>query len=1502
MNNTKTDIQSLSPQQRMALREKLLAHRLKKTQVSRIPQRQAQENPPLSLAQKRVFVMHHMFPEIPLYNLYSCIEIKGDIDKNAFVKSINAIIQRHEILRTTFHKTDDGEGVQHIHPHMPLTIDLHDISDRAIDIDALHTHMHEYIEQPFDIEKGPLIRVCLCQLGTQHYRLLIAFHHLVTDGWSMAIFVRELLHLYRTQKNPNIQPLPPLDIQYGDYAEWQYSPAALNELEKHKKYWLKQLQDVPEKIHFPYDMPCPKKRQYTGDKISTQISGDALSALTKFAQKENLSLYMLLLSAFAYLIYRYSQQTDFCIGTPVAQRTRTQTEPLIGFFVNTLPIRCTLEPDISFKDFLHATRGTCVDAFNNQDVPFDWMVDACHIERRPNQTPLFQILFALQNMPETDIAIDNTVINTYTLPSRTSMFDLSAACRETEDGLHISFTYSTEIFHTSTVKTIQNAYCHLLTQLPAQAERPLQEIELLSQEEKATYENELHTFYTTPIQTTTITAAFEKQTVLYPASPAIKWAEGEMSYTELNERSDKLAAFLLSSLHLNKGDAIAVLLPKSPDAVVAFLAILKAGCVYVPIHHSYPQKRIEFILRDADVRALIGKGENSKEYENIICPFIAIDDIPKEVRKTLSETAPADNAYMIYTSGSTGIPKGVAITHQGVMAMINDITQILQIKPQERILQFFSYAFDGSIFEFLLTLCNGGCLISEKTDRLSDPAILTHVLEKYNVDIAIFPPSFIQAVGFTALHPLRILLTAAESAIPENGEFITPERHYWNLYGPSEASVDATAYHVTPNDAGRAHLPIGKEIPSVHIDILHPGGNTVQPAGAIGEICLTGITVAAGYHHRDELSQKVFVPHPYYSSQIMYRTGDLGKRMPDGNIHFCGRIDSQIAHAGYRIELNEIQIALASLPEILTCSVVYDKDNSRIVAGIVTEPEYDISVIPQNLHPLLPEYMIPHYYSVFSSLPVTTNGKTDARVIRENATPVAKNTTDRMTPETEMEELLLRVWRFILNTTEISLEASFFHSGGDSIKAIQMLSAVQKEGYTFALADVYAHPSIETLAQQLQPYKTPENKSRIQIDENIPLTPVQSWFFEHVDVDRHHFLQILSLRATIHINDDLFKKIAHKIGARYDCFKLRFNSAGKTQFYSAAPPIDTYVHDLRETNNARVEQNEIIRAAQFDIESIHAALVKAFLFKHKDYNAVVFLFHHLVIDAVSFRFIIEDFATLYDAYAHEKNLLLPPPSATYAEWAHAMTVYAASPHLKKQITYWREKEKAIRPYLTCIDTSVPNAKAYTHVIRTSCDKETSRLLLSQPPEHMKSLMMSALAETLYNWTGEDDAVISSVGHGREMDIIGVNCSRTAGWFSVFFPVHICRRNTHAETYNANYQTLCSIPDKGMGYPALKYLSRELNATEAPQITFNYLGNILTHNEETPFHIEHDFDIPLFSPRQIRREEIDLTHVAIDNTIVIHGAFNARRFCGDPHKFLDDFQHACTLFTRELYKE
>ncbi|NOU89221.1 amino acid adenylation domain-containing protein [Paenibacillus sp. LMG 31460] len=1311
---------------------------------------------PVSSAQKRMFVLGQFEGSGTAYNMPGSMFIEGELNLERFKQSFIRLVERHESLRTSF-SVVDGEPVQTVHRNLQFEIEYIDCVQDDTEVDRLV----EQFVRPFDLTKAPLLHVGLIHLQPGRHLFLFDMHHIISDGVSMAILVDEFALLYQGE------PLPELPIQYKDFAVWQTEFFQSDFMQKQETYWLSQFEGEIPVLDLPTDFSRPSIQSFEGDYLTVGSGKELADELKGLAAETGTTLYMVLLAAYYVLMSKYSGQEDIVIGTPIAGRPRAELEPVIGMFVNTLALRNRSEGGQTFKQFLARVKDTTLSAFEHQDYPFESLVDKLNMARDLSRNPLFDTMFSMQNIAVRAAQLEGLQFTPYETESRIAKFDLSMEATEEEDQIRFNLEYSTRLFTRDTMRRLAEHYLRMLHQIVKSPDTKLAEIDMLSAAERHEI---IHVFNDTrePFNLdVTMPQLFEQQAAQTPDRIAVSFEGTHLTYRELNEQANQLARFLLLT-GMKQEELVAILLHRSPRMIVCILAIWKAGGAYVPIDPDYPPQRIRDMLADSGAVCLLTEMpyvtlEIEQDYNGVIIPIDKDDEVIRQVKEEkvrLPVPVSGNLAYVIYTSGSTGKPKGAMLEHAGMLNHMDAMISAFQLDEQSVIVQNAPHCFDISVWQLVTALVIGGRTAMYSHELVlnvrefmkqvaEDKATVLEVVVSYMTAMLDLPEA-------VELPDLQYVLVTGESIKP-------PLARKWferyphvklvNAYGPTEASDDITLYEM--DEAPKLEtVPIGKPVQNLHVYIVDPYMKLV-PIGVQGELCVSGIGVGRGYLNDLERTKKVFMEDPFRSETgiRMYKTGDLARFLPDGNLEYIGRVDHQVKIRGYRIELGEIEAILLKQAGIKE-AVVIDRTDSHtqkyLCAYFVSDEIMPASELKESLSKELPGYMVPSYFVQMDQLPLTPNGKINRKVLPE---PDGRQELDYTAPSNETERKLCIIWQPILGIGRIGIQDNFFELGGHSLKAMMLLAQIHREtGVEVPLRTLFEMPTVQQIAKFID-QSTSHDYHAIQSAQEqqyYPLSSAQKRMFILQQFESgsvgYNMPDVMLIEGELDFGR--FEQAYRALVSRHEALRTSFHTVDgePRQMVHTDAELHTQIEVFEADSDEAAVQlvQSIIRPFKLS----EAPLIRAAVIRRADDKHVFVLdMHHIVSDGVSSGIIVNDFAAMY-AGAEQPKLTIQ-----YKDFAVWQNEQFQSGVMQRHEQYWLSKFAGEVPLLNlATDYPRPQVKSFTGDFIAFGSglqrmEQLNRLAASQETT-LYMVLLAAFNVLLAKYSGQDDLVVGTPIAGR----------------------------------------------------------------------------------------------------------------------------------------------------------
>ncbi|RKH21643.1 amino acid adenylation domain-containing protein [Corallococcus sp. CA047B] len=1276
--------------------------------ASRIPLLPRESTLPLSFAQERLWFLGRLHEARGVYNMPMALRLDGPLDVPVLRASLEALILRHEALRTTFPEGDHPS--QHIHADPGLALELQHIDAHAPDDARVLERLKREAEAPFDLARGPLFRALLIQLEGTCSVLVLNLHHIVSDGWSLGVLYRELSSEYRARLQDRHAELTPLPLQYADYAAWQRKALQGEGLQRQLDFWKQQVAEAPHVLELPTDRPRPAVQRFEGATHRFTLASSLRHSLETVARQEGATLFMTLLAGFQVLLSRYSGQRDFIVGTPIANRTREELEGLIGFFVNTLPLRARLEGAPSFRELLRQVRDRALGVYAHQELPFEKLVEELHVERSLSHGPLVQVMFALQNAPGTLPQLPGLQVRALELQTHTSKFDLSLMLEETDDGLSGAFEYATALFEPRTVERMADHFRRLLEGATHQPDTSVHALPWLSEEEHHRVLVEWNDTARAYPRDASLVRAFTAQVAARPDAIAVRHGDRSLTYAELEARANQLAWDLKARGVGRAAPRVGVCLPRSIELIVSLVAILKAGGAYVPLDPDYPSERLAFMAGDARLVAVVAQASLLDRVPDgawsVLCLEARAETWSQRDRHAPPDEGSGDDlAHIIYTSGSTGRPKGVCIPHCGVARLVLD-PDFLQVRPEDRVAQTSTVAFDASTFELWGALLNGATLVLLSKDEVIEPTVLAKRVQEEGITILFLTTALLNHVARTdasLLKGLRGLLFGGEAADPTCVRALlahsAPE-HLVHAYGPTENSAYSTWFSPAQVEADALAVPIGRPVSNSTAYVLDAQGYPVAP-GVIGELFVGGDGLAWGYWERPDLTADAFIPHPFSSSPgaRLYRTGDLVRQQHDGDLVFVGRRDHQVKVRGFRIEPGEVEAVLRQHAFVREALVLVREDSpgdKRLVAYVTSREALSASDLRSHVQGLLPSHMVPSAFVLLDALPMTPNGKVDRRSLPVPLTeegPSAGSFPTRAL--TALEQTLTDIWCTVLHLSHVRVDANFFDLGGHSLLATQVVSRIsQALSIPVPVRTVFEFPTIEALAGHLEARMKdtvlPGPAIRaLHRDGPPPLSFAQErlWFLHQFHDDRAAYNMPMALRLEGTLDVAALEHGLQALVDRHESLRTSFPGDGvPAQRIAPRLPVSFRTVEAR----SKEEADAVLKQeAETPFDLAEGLLFRALLVREDERHHVLLLnLHHIVSDGWSLGVLYEELSSEYQAHHAGRPSDLAPLSVQYADYAAWQRQWLQGDVLQRRLDYWKQ-ELADAPRLLELPTDHP---------------------------------------------------------------------------------------------------------------------------------------------------------------------------------------------------------------------
>ncbi|MDU9404949.1 amino acid adenylation domain-containing protein [Pseudomonas sp. zfem004] len=1389
-----------------------------------------------SFSQQRLWLLWQLDPRSTAYNQPALLSVRGAFDAQRLERSLQALVQRHEALRTNF-RQDEQQVLQVLHSHRAFSLQQQDL--RGSSQAQLEQVAEGLTAQPFDLEHDLLLRASVLHTGEQQWVLVFCTHHIVTDAWSMPILIEEVLRHYQQQT-----PVPALPIQYADHARWQRLWLEAGEAERQLGYWRERLGVAEDSLELPADHPRPARRSGRGARLAIELPAGQGEAVRQLAAANGCTPFMVLLATLQVLLMRYSASEVIRVGTPIANRTRAEVEGLIGFFVNTQVLQVELDGRHSFVEVLAQVRQRVLEAQANQDLPFEHLVDALQPQRSLDRTPLFQVLFNHQvatgqgnrwQLPGVELA-------PLEITRESARFDLALNTEEQGERLSASLLYATDLFEARTIERLGQHWAQLLGAALAEPARAIETLPLgpaaQASEADATVRGPwLH-------------QRFAAQAAAHPERIALVEGARSLTYAALDGKANQLARRLIDS-GVAPRTQVALCAERRLETLVGLLAVLKAGACYVALDPQYPRQRLEQMLADSGAGHLLAPSDQAERFSGFSDVTLhllddACDPLDAPCAAPALNPLGGDLAYVIFTSGSTGKPKAVGVSQAALANYLDGIEQRLPLGQVQSMALVSTLAADLGHTVLFGALAAGRTLHLIDPDTAVDGQAFAAYMQQHGVDALKIVPSHLGALlgsDNLGVLPRRCLVLGGEASPPallQRIRALAPDCALVNHYGPTETTVGV--FTCLLDDLGSA-APLGAPLPNLRAQVLD-GAMQQAPLGSQGELYLGGAGLARGYLGQPGLTAERFVPDPFGDGQRLYRTGDRVRHRADDQLQYLGRGDQQLKIRGYRVEPGEIEQQLLAHADVNECVVTGQPgaNGTQLVAYVVLAAGATLQAdsLKAYLRERLSAHQVPAHVLALAALPLTANGKLDRRALPQ---PQAQAGSTPAAQGDARQQRIAALWREVLRSPQIGLDDNFFELGGDSIVAIQLVSRARAAGIAFSARDVFEHQTVRSLAARAGFDQVQAVVEQPAAEGPCLLLPIQQAFFAADPVERHHWNQSLLLQPRQPLDAAVLEQALLQLWRHHDVLRSCFSrgAQGWQAHIPAAgkPPAPL----LWQRHCATAEDLEpLLNQAQRSFDLARGDVLRGVLATLPDGSQRLLLTaHHLVVDGVSWRILLEDLQACHDALQAGAVPRLPARSSSVQRWGQVLADWAQAEPQRATLDYWAAQLPQHDQALPQMRSREPARSADRQVAVTRLDARlTSGLLQGASAAYrtqVNDLLLAALARVLCRWTGEASVSVQLEGHGREDLGADLDLSRTLGWFTSLFPVRLQPAADPATTIKQVKEQLRAVPDRGLGFAALKYLGAaedraRLQGLPVPRITFNYLGQVdATFNEQ-----------------------------------------------------------------------
>ncbi|NRA56472.1 MAG: amino acid adenylation domain-containing protein, partial [Gammaproteobacteria bacterium] len=1431
---------------------------------------------PLSYAQQRQWVLWQIEPESTAYHMSSALRLTGELNIEALRDSFDYLFARHEVLRTHFAQGDEGQLHQVIKDKVSITLNAEALSfthEQSQDA-ALQQVLQQLGDEVFDLAEGPLLRVKLISLSAQAHVLALVQHHVVSDAWSMQLMVSELVQAYSAFSQHQTPELPSLPIQYADYAVWQRERLEGEEGERQLTYWREKLGTEHPVLELPTDHARPMQASYAGASQSVALDSELINNLTQLANQESTTLFTLLLASFQTLLHRYSGQEEIRVGTPIANRNRLETENLIGFFVNTQVLRADFADDLTFNEFLQQVKQTTLDAQDNQDLPFEQLVEKLQVERSLSHTPLFQAMFNYLSEKgsnkESQLAnIDGLAVEGVRWDGHTAQFDLTLDINEYEGGISASFNYATDLFEPSTIERLAKHWQQLLQGIVAKPNERIAELPLLDQAEKKHIIedwNDTAVSYDTEV---CIHQLFEQQVELNPHKTALILDDEKISYQTLNEKANRLAHKLLE-LGVGPDVPVGISVERSFDMIISLLAVLKAGGAYVPLDPKYPTERLTHMIEDSGLKLLLTQSNVIDELSvSADVNVLLLDDdiaIGYSEHNIPNLVHPYNLAYIIFTSGSTGRPKGVCIDHSSLVRHAVRSVEMLDLTSNDTVLQFATFNFDAFVEQLYPALCCGASVVLRGQELWGSEEFYQQVL-KHNISVADLSTAYwYQLVSDFSLLEERSYGSLRQISI--GGEALSQEGlrackasmkevALLNTYGPTETTVSSTIFdcscYVNSEKEIPSDIPIGRPLSGSTTYILDVNLNTT-PIGVIGELCIGGELLARGYRGQAMMTAERFIADPFNESGgRLYRTGDLARYRIDGTIEYVGRIDHQVKIRGFRIELGEIESQLQGNDAIRDAVVLAQEGNAgqQLVAYVIPNDSGLIEAgneaqnsfradIKNQLQQALPEYMVPAHMLLLEQFPLTPNGKLDRKALPKADASQLQQTY--VAPTTELEKRLAQIWQDVLGVEQVGLNDNFFALGGHSLLLTQVVSRVRQAlSAEIPMRVMFEASDLRDFAVRVAQSEGVVSEVILPVsrEQELPLSYAQQrqWVLWQIEPESTAYHMSSALRLTGELNIEALRDSFDYLFARHEVLRTHFAQGDEGQLHqvikdkvSITLNAEALSFTHEQSQDAALQQvlqqlgDEVFDLAEGPLLRVKLISLSA------QAHVLALVQHHVVSDAWSMQLMVSELVQAYSAFSQHQTPELPSLPIQYADYAVWQRERLEGEEGERQLTYWREKLGTEHPVLELpTDHARPMQASYAGASQSvALDSELINnltQLANQESTTLFTLLLASFQTLLHRYSGQEEIRVGT-------PIANRNRLETENLIGFFVNTQVLRADFADDlTFNEFLQqvkqtTLDAQDNQDLPFEQLVeklQVERSLSHTPLFQAMFNYLS-------------------------------------------------------------------------------
>ncbi|WP_298917448.1 amino acid adenylation domain-containing protein [uncultured Nostoc sp.] len=1373
----------------------------------------------LSPQQKRLWLLQQ---ESSAYVAQTAILLEGDLNKEALKAALQKIILRHEILRSSFCKVVGLKlPIMVVKDSCIFAWQELDLSNCETEAVAIELACRDEIKKPFNLEEAPLLRASLLKLSVNKHILVISLPALCADSETLKNLFIEISDFYANGSDTEI-------VQYTHFSEWQNQLLIEPEAKNFKDYWLRQDFSAISKLHFPFQDKCNNPGEFQPEYFEFLINDQITDKI-----KTDFSLDEFLFSCWNILLWGLLKKSEIIIGKNCHGREYEELQNAFGLISKYLPIANRLTPDLSFKEVIKQVR----QAKQNAEEWQEYFVNE-EIESLSDGLP---ILFEFIDLPE-KFYLNNVIFSVYRQYNCADKFNIKLSAFANNKCINLRIYYNKKQVTSNAITLLSEQFYTLVASVIANPNLVISHLKILPDNQLQQLLIDFNQTQADYPQNKCIHQLFAAQAAKTPDNIAVIFENEQLSYRELNNHANQLANYL-QHLGVKSDVLVGICLEKSHLSIVSMLAILKAGGAYLPLDPNIPEERLGLMLQDAQVQVLLTQEKLLSRLSAYTAQVVCLDNWEADqnsFENPLSSVTHENLAYVIYTSGSTGTPKGVAIEHRQLCNYVHGILEKLDLPDTASFATVSTFAADLGNTVIFSALYTGGCLHIISQERATNPVALAEYCRRHPIDCLKIVPSHLNALLTTAnpeeILPSQLLILGGEAAswdLVTQIQQLKPSCQILNHYGPTEATIGVLTYKVEQEATQSKTVPLGCPIANTQIYLLDEYLQPV-PIYVPGELYIGGANLGRGYLNRPELTKERFISNPFNQVQEsrLYKTGDLARYLPDGNIEFLGRCDRQVKIHGFRIELEEVEAILRQHPAVRQAVATVREE--RLVAYVVSQPT-STSDLRQFMQERLPEYIVPTAFVILNTIPLTANGKVDYQALPAPKLAAELEKT-YIAPCTPQEEQLAKIWAEVLGLKQVGIDDNFFEIGGDSILSIQVISKANQAGLQLTPKQLFEHQTIAELAAVAQTTESIKTETGLVIGE-VPLTPIQHWFFAQNLPNPHHWNQSVLLEVRQHVDFQILEQVIKQLLQHHDALRLRFQQTKNSwQQVNAAPDEIVSVTKLDLSDKSDAEQEKAITSIASELQTSlnlsNGPLMRVAYFDlgQDKPPRLLIIIHHLVVDAVSWRILLEDLQTAYQQLSQGQEIQLPAKTTAFKQWAEKLNEYAHTPELQSELKYWQNQTQ--QPVINLpIDYQDANTVASARTVSISLSSTETQALLQEVPKayqtQINDVLLTALVQPCAQWTGDNSLLLTLEAHGREDILPHVNLSRTVGWFTAQFPVllNLSDALSPGDALKTIKEQLRNIPQNGINYGFLKYLiqNSSLQATLQPQLKFNYLG-------------------------------------------------------------------------------